>query len=381
MLQSKLYITCYNLAHFESFRKSEQLRCFFYTCLVKIKKNIFLILHCTENTGANIARYVFCQMFREHYMSRACAYNKRQQWHMVSPKFVNTMLPKEITCHLNEDCPIMLPVNGNPLNKNVDEVCMKLNIIPGSTKNSVTFIFERNSFAIPKIDSTGSSLQTIHFFKPDKVNNASVCHVDMSVKPDIPGNHSLCLTPREGVINSDEICLKIHTTSDRLTTLTPKTTDHITSPSYTDESVVNDVGREHCIVIDVVETASKAQGGACQVKRCEHFSPCTYSGKRAVCNCSVGYRGDLCDTIGPKDARDAAKRGRVKCICSKNGKTTQIITTNPAASLDQLVKAAGIGAGSVGGSIAIAALIYVVVQKLRQVLKPKDFKRRPKYMK
>lgn len=83
MLQSKLYITCYNLAHFESFRKSEQLRCFFYTCLVKIKKNIFLILHCTENTGANIARYVFCQMFREHYMSRACAYNKRQQWHMV----------------------------------------------------------------------------------------------------------------------------------------------------------------------------------------------------------------------------------------------------------------------------------------------------------
>lgn len=35
----------------------------------------------------------------------------------VSPKFVNTMLPKEITCHLNEDCPIMLPVNGNPLNK------------------------------------------------------------------------------------------------------------------------------------------------------------------------------------------------------------------------------------------------------------------------
>lgn len=27
------------------------------------------------------------------------------------------MLPKEITCHLNEDCPIMLPVNGNPLNK------------------------------------------------------------------------------------------------------------------------------------------------------------------------------------------------------------------------------------------------------------------------
>lgn len=171
----------------------------------------------------------------------------------------------------------------------------------------------------------------------------------------------------------------------------------------------SDVGREHCIVIDVVETASKAQGGACQVKRCEHFSPCTYSGERAVCNCSVGYRGNLCDTIEPtqvitttliqstessmqsssqqtctmrpKDARDAAKRGRVKCICSKNGKTTQIITTNPAASLDQLVKAAGIGAGSVGGSIAIAALIYVVVQKLRQVLKPKDFKRRPKYMK
>lgn len=42
MLQSKLYITCYNLVHFESFRKSEQLRCFFDTCLAKIKKYIFL---------------------------------------------------------------------------------------------------------------------------------------------------------------------------------------------------------------------------------------------------------------------------------------------------------------------------------------------------
>lgn len=39
-------------------------------------------------------------------------------------------------------------------------------------------------------------------------------------------------------------------------------------------------------------------GGACQVKRCEHFSPCTYSGQRAVCNCSVGFSGDLCDIIG-----------------------------------------------------------------------------------
>lgn len=132
----------------------------------------------------------------------------------------------------------------------------------GNTKNCITFIFERNSFAVwefpermsftdsnktnakikcmveicqlniyftlfdnivarklkilkilyfsvlyilkpfifsPKIDSSGSSLQNIHFFNPDKVNNASVCHVDISVKPDIPGNHSLCLTPREGV--------------------------------------------------------------------------------------------------------------------------------------------------------------------------------------
>eukprot|EP00105_Crassostrea_gigas_P024738 XP_011445097.2 PREDICTED: uncharacterized protein LOC105340624 [Crassostrea gigas] len=204
----------------------------------------------------------------------------------VSPKFVNTMLPKEITCHLNEDCPIMLPVNGNPLNKssllfghldkgiepgtiflenvttpvnqliahfhitptesgtklaciqtkdtktNVDEVCMKLNIIPDqvppttviaqvapkivspSFLNGTVLQCENSpkgchlhivtkptpgSYECPKIDSTGSSLQTIHFFKPDKVNNASVCHVDMSVKPDIPGNHSLCLTPREGV--------------------------------------------------------------------------------------------------------------------------------------------------------------------------------------
>lgn len=39
-------------------------------------------------------------------------------------------------------------------------------------------------------------------------------------------------------------------------------------------------------------------GGACQVKRCENYSPCTYSGNRAVCNCSIAYSGVLCDKIG-----------------------------------------------------------------------------------
>ena len=65
--------------------------------------------------------------------------------------------------------------------------------------------------------------------------------------------------------------------------------------------------------------------------------------------------------------REAVQKGRVRCTCYQNGKTNEIITTNPTATLEQLVKAAGIGAGGVGGSIAIAALIYVIVKKLKGV--------------
>ena len=72
--------------------------------------------------------------------------------------------------------------------------------------------------------------------------------------------------------------------------------------------------------------------------------------------------------------REAVQKGRVRCTCYQNGKTNEIITTNPTATLEQLVKAAGIGAGGVGGSIAIAALIYVIVKKLQSALKPNRVK-------
>lgn len=41
--------------------------------------------------------------------------------------FVNTMLPKEITCPLNQDCEIILPVNGKPVNEYVIN-CFEQNV-------------------------------------------------------------------------------------------------------------------------------------------------------------------------------------------------------------------------------------------------------------
>ena len=72
--------------------------------------------------------------------------------------------------------------------------------------------------------------------------------------------------------------------------------------------------------------------------------------------------------------RQAVQKGRVRCTCYQSVKTNEIITTYPTATLEQLVQAAAIGAWGVGGSIAIAALIYVIVKKLQSALKPNRVK-------
>lgn len=64
--------------------------------------------------------------------------------------------------------------------------------------------------------------------------------------------------------------------------------------------------------------------------------------------------------------KESASMGRATCRCTlTNGKEVTVINSRPQATTAQLLKAAGIGAGSVSGAIAIATFIYMIVGKIK----------------
>ncbi|XP_060070522.1 neurogenic locus notch homolog protein 3-like [Ylistrum balloti] len=68
----------------------------------------------------------------------------------------------------------------------------------------------------------------------------------------------------------------------------------------------------------------------------------------------------------PSTKAEAAKMGRATCMCTlTSGKEVVVINKRPKATTVQLLKATGIGAGSVTGAITIAAIIYMIVGKIK----------------
>ncbi|XP_071161172.1 mucin-22-like [Mytilus edulis] len=72
-----------------------------------------------------------------------------------------------------------------------------------------------------------------------------------------------------------------------------------------------------------------------------------------------------CNQMTAAQALEAAQMGRVSCYCMVNGTRREIIRSNPKATTEQLLKAAGIGAGSTTGAMVIAWLIYMLVSKVK----------------
>ena len=58
--------------------------------------------------------------------------------------------------------------------------------------------FQCNCYFSPKVESTVSTKLNVHYFTPETLNAESICHVDISIKPEIPGNQTFCFRPREG---------------------------------------------------------------------------------------------------------------------------------------------------------------------------------------
>ncbi|XP_061173643.1 uncharacterized protein LOC133182814 [Saccostrea echinata] len=371
--------------------------------------------------------------------------------------FVDTGVPTDINCVLNRPCEFLMPISGQNLSikslaigsKNASLKLCPLTLSGTDTKiahfcvkptqvgTEVMCVQTRNTVGVTmdevclKIHTTSApqTTATPHTVKDNVINPS---YPDGSVIKCMV--NKTCFVPVITEKSWNPPCPKIkqteRTTLEILHVFTPRSPNNgacfgnITIIPQQKEIGKQDLcfkavqqnypGTEHCLVIEVVDSVDKSKGGPCQTKHCEHFSQCISDvvTNTAICNCSTGYTGDLCEKIDAttvsspvsaimtspsvsllghsssqtckisvKDALKAARNGRVKCTCHSKGKTSQVITTNPTATLDQLVKAAGIGAGSVGGSIAIATFIYVIVQKLRNHLKVKEMKRRPKYIK
>ena len=67
--------------------------------------------------------------------------------------------------------------------------------------------------------------------------------------------------------------------------------------------------------------------------------------------------------------REAVKLGQVSCYCIVNGKKKQIIRRRPVPTTSKLLKSAGIGAGGSIGTMAVVALVYIVISKIRAAKK------------
>ncbi|KAL5009362.1 hypothetical protein ScPMuIL_014943 [Solemya velum] len=83
-------------------------------------------------------------------------------------------------------------------------------------------------------------------------------------------------------------------------------------------------------------------------QRCYQFH--FYSGNQSCSN-----------KIDASTMREAARLGRVSCSCKKGNRTVQVVRRHHVVGTDRLLKAAGIGAGSMSAAILIAAVIYFII--------------------
>ncbi|XP_062609485.1 mucin-2-like, partial [Saccostrea cucullata] len=260
-----------------------------------------------------------------------------------SPIFVNTMLPKEITCHLNKDCPIMLPVHGSPVNKSsllfghldkgvepkqinlidftkpVNQSIAQFHVIPSQTGTKLVCVQTKNSMTntdeicvnvkiIPDNTlSTTTPLATPEIVSPSLPDGTVLqcesaldsCHIQLVTKP-TPGSQSCPRvenTPTSSLVNIHDFTSETVTASHSVCY-----TDLSVKPSAPGNHSLcirarqeEKVGDERCYIIQVVTNGSKTYGGPCQDQHCYNGGRCdATSASKSTCICPVGITGSTC---------------------------------------------------------------------------------------
>ncbi|XP_062599658.1 uncharacterized protein LOC134261214, partial [Saccostrea cucullata] len=260
-----------------------------------------------------------------------------------SPIFVNTMLPKEITCQLNKDCPIMIPVHGSPVNKSsllfghldkgvepkqinliditkrVNQSIAQFHVIPSQTgtkrvcvqtKNSLTNTDEIcvNVKIIPdNTVSTTTPLITPEIVSPSLPDGTVLqcesaldsCHIQLVTKP-TPGSQSCPRvenTPTSSLVNIHDFTSETVTTSHSVcyTDLSVKPSTPGNHSLCIKARQEEKVGHERCYIIQAVTNGSKSFGGPCQDQHCYNGGRCdATSVSKSSCICPVGFTGSTC---------------------------------------------------------------------------------------
>ncbi|XP_052104471.1 uncharacterized protein LOC127737652 [Mytilus californianus] len=203
--------------------------------------------------------------------------------------------------------------------KTVDEICTKVNVIDH-----------------PKTSATTLPGFTEKTFKPDSLLGCKVdqdCHLPMETTTNTNGK---CPTLSRDI--PDTTIQDVHPLETILSTVDNTCqTDVVIHPNNTEIGV-----HKVCIQINVSPS---------EEPRCYQLN--------------VTESLDSCNQMTAAQALEAAQMGRVSCYCMVNGTRREIIKSNPKASTEQLLKAAGIGAGSTSGAMVIAWLIYMLVSKVK----------------
>uniref|UniRef100_K1PTT8 Neurogenic locus notch-like protein 2 n=1 Tax=Magallana gigas TaxID=29159 RepID=K1PTT8_MAGGI len=235
------------------------------------------------------------------------------------PKFVDSVLPKEIKCTVSRDCIITIPVHGFPMNQstllfghfdkgvvpgpiiteNITDptnqtlayfhlkatnaenkyVCVQSSNLQINTDELCVKIVVANKTDIKNMVS--STITKVHSFTSDHpIGPNNLCHVDVTFKPEVAGNHTLCIQAKDNGHDGDE----------------------------------------RCYAVNVVTKTNITYGGPCQSHPCYNKGHCEAdpTAKTAICLCPVGLSDSNCQKIGPvKPTQSTTSPTVITLTCSK----------------------------------------------------------------
>ncbi|XP_033735488.1 uncharacterized protein PB18E9.04c-like [Pecten maximus] len=238
--------------------------------------------------------------------------------------------------------PAVVHVPVTPTTEGEKHICVQVNSVTSGTKSSEA------CFTIKATQPTGGSIpappaQSKPQFTPSTLPDhstvqcmaGSTCHIYLGTQPASTANTCPSVI-QSGVTHIQSI----------------QSFPLVTSPSPGNV----------CSTVMAFTPSAEQNGMVC-------FTPTQASdhGQEKCFNINVKQENCSGPVIDLEAARESTNMGRTRCKCTlASGKEVVVINKRPKATTAQLLKAAGIGAGSVTGAIAIATIIYMIVGKIKE---------------
>ncbi|OWF53401.1 D-beta-hydroxybutyrate dehydrogenase, mitochondrial [Mizuhopecten yessoensis] len=299
------------------------------------------------------------------------------------PAFIDTAIPTKVECPVGQACTIPLLLKGSGVtSSDLKFGHVDSGITPGTVSVDPTSGTENLVQVHVAPTTVGEKRVCVQTKRPNSITKGSeACFIIKAtqnsggVGPVPPPDHSKPQFTPSTLPDHSIIQCQAGSTCHIYIGTHPSGTDH-TCPSVV-QSGVTHMQNTHSFPL----TTSPSPGNIChsvmsfapaagpEENRVVCFTPTQANGLHGQEKClNIVVKPENCGApiTDMNTAREATKMGRTTCKCTlTSGKEVVVINKRPKATTIQLLKAAGIGAGSVSGAIAIATIIYMIVGKIK----------------